>query len=92
MGNIAAFVSLASEWDRSQIRRVSLKKDSLERDFFDGFCNGCLLIGQDATDSDVPVAKSLQFLIGFEASALCMENTPEIQVSAIFQYIDYQLC
>ena len=42
--DVAAFIPLTAEWHRSKVWRVGLQKNSLERDVFDCFGNGCFLV------------------------------------------------
>ena len=92
MRDVAAFVAFAPMGDGGKVWRVCLEDDSLKRDIFDGFCDRCLLVGEYSSDADVPVSEFLQFALCLCASAVGVENSPQIKISVVFQYFDYQLC
>ena len=89
MGDVTAFVSLASERYRRQVGRVGLKQDALQRYLPDSLCDPSLLISEYSSYSDVPVSEPRYLIEAFYASAICVENPSEVQASAFLQDVYY---
>ena len=90
MRDIAAFVSLAAERYRSQIGRVCFQYDPVQWNRPDGFCYRGFLVGEDSSDSDIPVAETVDLAPCLCAAAVCVEDTLERKMSVFLEDVQNQ--